>query len=116
MPVMSDEETYNLAVKIARLLQAETQEANLYFLQENLCKIDERLDRIEAKLAEQTSSDIYRSSIDKHFFKHPSQEKFDVAEIIASEISGVSEAEKPCPYEPTGKTCDHCSMCNSRGF
>lgn len=40
---------------------------------------------------------------------HPSLQQF--AELILDK----SEGEKPCPYEP-GRACDHCSMCNSRGF
>jgi hypothetical protein len=44
---------------------------------------------------------------------HPSQEKFAIAEAI---VDGLFAAkEKACTFEPS-KPCDHCSMCNSRGF
>jgi hypothetical protein len=44
---------------------------------------------------------------------HPSQERF--LELLADEIFKDLSKEKACPYEP-GRPCDHCSMCNSRGF
>lgn len=113
---MSEETTNNLAVKIARLLQTETQEVDLYSLQKSIEKISERLEKIETKLNNQNSSYIHRSSFIVHPSKHPSQEKFGIAEIIADGTIGNLGEEKPCPYEPTGKPCDHCSMCNSRGF
>jgi hypothetical protein len=113
---MSDEITNNLAVKIARLLQAETPEVDLFSLQKSIEKISQRLEKIEATLNSQNYSQIHHSSFILHPSKHPSQEKFDVAEIIADGAVEYSRLEKPCPYEPTGKPCDHCSMCNSRGF
>lgn len=45
---------------------------------------------------------------------HPSQQQF--IELLADQIIAGLTKEKPCPYEPDAKTCDHCSMCNSRGF
>jgi hypothetical protein len=113
---MSDETTNNLADKIARLMQAETQEVDLFSLQKSIEKISERLEKIEETVNNQNSSQIHHSSFIAHPSKHPSQEKFDVAEIIADGAGANSGQEKPCPYEPTGKPCDHCSMCNSRGF
>jgi chromosome condensin MukBEF complex kleisin-like MukF subunit len=113
---MSDEAANNLAVKIARLLQSETREVDLYSLQKSIEKISERLEKIETTLSNQNSSEIHPSSFILHRAKHPSQEKFDIAEIIADGAVEISEQEKPCPYEPTGNPCDHCSMCNSRGF
>jgi hypothetical protein len=47
---------------------------------------------------------------------HPSLDKFNVAESIANEIFAGMQKEKACAFEPNGKPCDHCSMCNSRGF
>jgi hypothetical protein len=113
---MSDEITNNLAVKIARLLQTETQEVDLFSLQKSIEKISERLEKIETTLNNQKNFDVYPIAYSLQPFKHPSQEKFDVAEIIADGAVENSAQEKPCPYEPTGKPCDHCSMCNSRGF
>lgn len=45
---------------------------------------------------------------------HPSQQQF--IELLADQIIAGMTKEKPCPYEPDAKPCDHCSMCNSRGF
>jgi len=114
---MLDEKTNLLAEKIVRLLQNETPEVDLYSLQTSIEKINERLSKIESSLNNQKSNNFHPSSFILHPSNpHPSQEKFDVAEIIADGTIGNSEQEKPCPYEPTGKPCDHCSMCNSRGF
>jgi hypothetical protein len=47
---------------------------------------------------------------------HPSQERFnDIGEAV-SELVDFFEREKTCNVEPGGKPCDHCGMCNSRGF
>jgi hypothetical protein len=48
--------------------------------------------------------------------QHPSEEKFKVDEATASEIVDFFENEKTCQMEPGHKPCDHCAMCNSRGF
>ncbi|HMM78515.1 MAG TPA: hypothetical protein PKC65_00690 [Pyrinomonadaceae bacterium] len=45
---------------------------------------------------------------------HSSLDKFSVAEAIADSVFA-SMKEKACQFEPD-KPCDHCSMCNSRGF
>lgn len=49
-------------------------------------------------------------------FSHPSQEKFGVEEAVVSELVDYFEKEKTCSVEPSGKPCDHCAMCSSRGF
>lgn len=114
---MSDESTNNLAAKIARLVQCETQEVELLSLRKNIESIVERLEKIEILLNNQNFSGIQHQPDIAHYPKlHPSQNKFDIAEIVADKILENSEEEKPCPYEPTAKPCDHCSMCNSRGF
>ena len=46
---------------------------------------------------------------------HPSLDKLSIAEAITDSIFGREFKEKACQFEP-GKPCDHCSMCNSRGF
>ncbi len=46
---------------------------------------------------------------------HPSQERFRISEAV-SELVDYFEQDKTCELEPGGKPCDHCSMCNSRGF
>ena len=47
---------------------------------------------------------------------HPSQERFGVAEAAVSELVEFFENEKQCSVDPSGKPCDHCAMCSSRGF
>ena len=47
---------------------------------------------------------------------HPSQERFGVEEAAISELVDFFEDEKKCELEPGGKPCDHCAMCNTRGF
>jgi len=44
---------------------------------------------------------------------HPSLDKLSIAEAIANSI--FDSKEKACTFEPS-KPCDHCSMCNTRGF
>jgi hypothetical protein len=70
-------------------------------------KINYRLDKLEA------ASPNLKSEISD--LKHPSLDKLSVAEAIADEIFAGIKKEKACQFEP-GKPCDHCSMCNSRGF
>jgi hypothetical protein len=47
---------------------------------------------------------------------HPSQEQFNGIGEAVSELVEFFEREKTCTVEPGGKPCDHCGMCNSRGF
>ncbi len=47
---------------------------------------------------------------------HPSQERFGIEEATVAELVEFFESEKKCSVEPGGKPCDHCAMCNSRGF
>jgi len=47
---------------------------------------------------------------------HPSQERFGIDEAAVSELVEFFENEKKCSVDPSGKPCDHCSMCSSRGF
>ena len=109
---MESENTQILAEKIARLLQTDTRNADFYSLQSSLEKINRRLDRVESQIAIQSPKSKVPDS--KSF--HSSQEKFTDLEELADEIINVSQTEKACLYEPTGKPCDHCAMCSSRGF
>ena len=47
---------------------------------------------------------------------HSSQEKFGVEEATVAELVEFFENEKKCSMEPGDKPCDHCAMCNTRGF
>ena len=112
---MSDLNTQKLAEQIALLLQgSEREKPNNDFsaLQTTLEKINQRLDTIESQITSQNP----KSKIQNPKSLHPSQDKFLNLEELADEIINSMQNEKACPYEPTGKPCDHCAMCNSRGF
>ena len=70
-------------------------------------KLNHRLDKIE-QATPQTAMVDSRTP-------HPSLDKLNIAEAIADSIFGAQFKEKACQFEPD-KPCDHCSMCNSRGF
>lgn len=111
---MENEKTQNLAERIAALLQ-ENEKGNDDFLRSNIEKINQRLDRIEANIALQNSINS-PSLIKNQKTLHFSQEKFANLEEFADEIINNLQNEKACPFEPAGKPCDNCAMCNSRGF
>lgn len=67
--------------------------------------INARLDRIETP---HSAFHVQQST-------HPSLDKLSIAEAIADSIFGAQAKEKACTFEPS-KPCDHCSMCNTRGF
>jgi hypothetical protein len=110
---MANEQTQKLAERIAALLQeSENGADDSAFLRTSLEKINRRLDKIESQFAAQAPP----PSIHVSPTAHPSQEKFVNIEELADEIIKNLQNEKACPYEPTGKPCDHCAMCSSRGF
>ena len=98
-----------LAEKIARLLETEAQPNEMAALFASIEKINHRLDKLE-------HSSNPRPAIRDSRSIHPSVEKFAVAEAVADEIFAGIQKEKACTFEPNGKPCDHCAMCNSRGF
>ena len=110
---MKDENTQKLAERIALLLQKnEEGSEDTKFFRESLEKINRRLENIESHINPQNP----KSEIPNPKSNHPSQERFLNVEAIADEIIENMKNEKACPYEPTGKPCDDCAMCNSRGF
>jgi len=109
---MENANTQKLAEQIAQLLQNNAKGSDDDFLRASLEKINQRLDKIESEITIQNPN----SKIQNPKSLHPSQEKFLNLEELADEIINGLQAEKPCPYEPTAKPCDNCSMCNSRGF
>ncbi len=114
---MENGNTQKLAEKIALLLRENDKgSGDFSSLQFSIEKISERLKNIENRLNTQNSDEIYPSSFILHPSNRASQERFDIAEIVADEIIDNLQNEKACPYEPTGKPCDHCAMCSSRGF
>lgn len=77
-------------------------------IRELLMQLNARLDGMEQRNAAPAPANS------KPF--HVSQQRFSSLEEIADAIIGELNTEKPCPYEPTAKPCDNCSMCSSRGF
>ena len=77
-------------------------------------KLNHRLDKIEQSGNPSEISNS-RSEISSSQLNHPSLDKLNVAEAIADSIFSHYQKEKACQFEPD-KPCDHCSMCNSRGF
>lgn len=112
---MDNEKTQNLAERIAALLQENEKQSGDVFLRSSLEKINQRLDGIESKIAYQNSLNSSQTHSTYQPF-HSSQEKFTNLEELADEIINNLPNEKACPFEPAGKPCDNCAMCNSRGF
>jgi hypothetical protein len=114
---MKIDPTKNLAEKIARLIESESQAPDHAALFAAIEKINHRLDKIESGQQRPKVTPDLISEISS-LRSHPSLDKFDVAEAIADAVFGGVQGmhrEKACQFEP-GKPCDHCSMCNSRGF
>lgn len=109
---MGSQDAQNLAERIALMIQGNEREGD-DFLRLTLEKINQRLDKIETSIF---TPDSRLQTPDSRFKNHSSQEKFTALEELADEIINGLQNEKACPYEPTGKPCDHCAMCNSRGF
>ena len=106
---MTNKTENNLAEKIVKLIESEAKNSDVASLFASIEKLNRRLEKLEASINPQ-------SAIRNPQSHHPSLEKFDVAEAIADEIFAGLQKEKACTFEPNGKPCDHCSMCNSRGF
>lgn len=109
---MENDSTQKLAQQIALLLQNNEKGSDSDFLRSNFEKINARLDKIESQITVSNP----KSPIPNSQSLHVSQEKFKSLEELADEIIAGLQNEKACPYEPTGKPCDHCAMCSSRGF
>ncbi len=105
------DETQKLAEKIASIVR-ESDKDDSQFLRSSIEKINQRLDRIESHSVFQDPLAPIRSAQTPH----ASQERFAVLEAVADEILEHYQNEKACTFEPTAKPCDHCAMCNSRGF
>ena len=106
---MPSPETKKLAEKIAKVLESEPQGVDLALLYASIEKINHRLDKLENSTNQQFAIRSPQSI-------HASLEKFAVAEAMADDIFAGIQKEKACTFEPNGKPCDHCAMCNSRGF
>lgn len=108
---MENIESQKLAELVALLQENKSKSNDSAFLRSSLENINARLDRIESSIVFQQSN----SKLQMPESNHPSRERFAIPEAVSNDATG-AEAEKICPYEPTGKLCDHCSMCNSLGF
>lgn len=100
-------ENQKLAEKLLKILESGSNNPDLASIFASIEKINHRLDKLESS----QQAPVQISSIN-----HPSLEKFSIAEAIADAIFDTKSKEKACTFEPNGKPCDHCSMCNSRGF
>jgi hypothetical protein len=112
---MPSPDNQKLAEKIARLLEGESQAPEHATLFAAIEKINHRLDKIEAA---RPQGSLPPSAIYHQPPTHPSLDKLNIAEAIADAVfAGVQgmHKEKACQFEPA-RPCDHCSMCNSRGF
>jgi len=112
---MPSPDTQKLAEKIAKLLEGEPQAPEHATLFAAIEKINHRLDKIEAS---QHTAAAQRRVVEVQTSQHPSLDKLQIAEALADAVfAGVQgmHKEKACQFEP-GKACDHCSMCNTRGF
>ena len=107
---MASTENQKLAEKLLRILESGTNNQDLASLFASIEKINHRLDKIES---------AYRPSnivLPDLVTNHPSLEKFNIAEAIADAVFDAKSKEKTCTFEPNDRSCDHCSMCSSRGF
>ena len=106
---MENGKANELAAKIAKLIASESGSSDLASIQKSLDQINQRLEKLES------ASEISHSALHIPHSVHPSQERFAIAEAIVDSLFDRNTKEKACQFEP-GKPCDHCSMCNSRGF
>src|SRR5438034_3946393 len=91
---MAVPDTKKLAEKIAKILESETQGADLASLFASIEKINHRLDKLE------WPSTTPHSAFRTPHSEHPSLAKFNVAEAIADDIFAGIKKEKACQFEP----------------
>jgi hypothetical protein len=107
---MASTENQKLAEKLLKILESGTNNTDLASLFASIEKINHRLDKIESAQQASQASQIYPIA------RHPSIEKFSIAEAAADAVFDAKSKEKTCTFEPNVRPCDHCSMCSSRGF
>jgi hypothetical protein len=105
---MAQQNPTKLAEKIAKLIENESNPHDTASLFATIEKINHRLDRLEHSSAALPVTPAIPA--------HSSMDKFVIAEAIVDSLFAHQDKEKACSLEPSGKPCDHCSMCNSRGF
>ncbi|MCO6510826.1 MAG: hypothetical protein J5I65_08535 [Aridibacter famidurans] len=109
---MRDEQKQMLAEKIASVLQDDSEGNEQIW--KAIDEIGRRLEAVERAVSSYTSA---ASTSSRVITRHPSLEKYAVLEAAEANGAAANVAdEKLCTFEPHGRTCDHCSMCSSRGF
>ncbi len=99
----------DLAEKIAKLITSELMTADVTPSSNSIDSFNTRIERLEnLALAPLPATPPLLAT-------HPSTERFAIAEAIVDGLFDPYGKEKTCTFEPS-KPCDHCSMCNSRGF
>ena len=106
---MNTDQVNRLAEKIAQIISSESKPADLTAIQKRIDVIQERIEKLES------APSISNLKFQIPNPEHPSQDRFAIAEAIVDSLFDQSTKEKACTFEPS-KPCDHCSMCNSRGF
>ncbi|HKZ79958.1 MAG TPA: hypothetical protein VJ124_16920 [Pyrinomonadaceae bacterium] len=121
-----------IARRLARVTPTEKRPAydgadlasELAALRESLGEFQRRLTQIESRVRAPTSGET-NPALSTHSpwlagvngtIDHPSQERFGVEEATVAELVDYFQQEKQCSIDPSGKPCDHCAMCSSRGF
>lgn len=109
---MRDEQKQLLAEKIASVLQNDSEGNEQVW--KAIDELGRRLEAVERAVSSPTPADSPSSRV---ITRHPSLEKYAVLEAAEPNGTAANLAdEKLCTFEPHGRTCDHCSMCSSRGF
>jgi len=107
---MHNEDAQTLANEIAAMISGSSAKMDLSSLQRSIDNIERRLSALETAIPNP------RYEIANVRRSHPSQDHFAIPEAIVDSLFERDAKEKACTFEPNGKPCDHCSMCNSRGF
>src|SRR5215813_14084239 len=100
-----------------------------------LSEMQKRVSQLEAKIRDESVSSGYNQTAaapTPHRFtpatnspwlagvnaaaSHASEERFGIEEATINELVDFFQTEKTCSLDPSGKPCDHCAMCSSRGF
>jgi hypothetical protein len=94
----------------------------------SISALQQKLAQLESGVREETSSTSNPPFVRTPFVhspwlagvnavaSHPTEERFGVDEAVINELVDYFQSEKTCSIDPSGKPCDHCAMCSSRGF
>lgn len=100
---METNDQAQLLAELTRLIQPKPTAAHTDKI---LAQILVRLENLETQIAD------FQLTAKKNK-QHPSQEKFQIAELNELMLAGTNE--KACRFEPD-KPCDYCSLCSAQGF